>query len=98
MKNPIRSKQQALSFPNESRSFDEKRARVCFWAYDSAIEISFYIEANTLKELSPKMDHTEPGILQAFDAVREQVHDIANKVYARGEKGTYAYTLLAEDL
>jgi len=30
--------------------------------------------------------------------VREQVHDIANKIYARGEKGTYAYTLLAEDL
>ena len=92
-----RSKPSTLNFPNESRSFDEKRARVCFWGYDSAIEISFYVEADTLKMLRPEMESTEFGILQAFDSVREQIHGVASKVHSRSENGTYAHTLGASD-
>jgi len=40
-----------LSFPNPSRSFDASRNRICFWGYDSTIEISFFIEADALKWL-----------------------------------------------
>lgn len=86
-----------MNFPNESRSFDAKRARVCFWGYDSAIEISFYVEADTLKTLRPEMERTELGILQAFDSVREQIHIVASKVHSRSNNGTYAHTLIASD-
>jgi len=34
-----------LNFPNNSRSFDANRSRVCFWGYDSTIEISFFVAA-----------------------------------------------------
>jgi len=91
------SKSMTLRFPNQSRSFDDKRNRVRFWGYDSAIEISFFVEANALQKLSPEMSTTEDGYLKAFDATRERIHEVADKVYARDHKGSYAYTLAAED-
>ena len=97
MKLSISNKHQTLNFPNESRSFDETRNRVCFWGYDSAIEISFYVPANALQAISPEMEGTEEGILHAFDAARERVHAAAGKVYAVGEKGSYAFDLIAGD-
>jgi len=73
-----------LSYPNPSRSFDASSRRVCFWGYDSAIEISFFVEA-------------ESGFLQAFDAALNRIHEVADKVYARGGKRSYACILAAED-
>ena len=86
-----------LSFPNPSRSFDVTKSHVCFWGYDSAIEVSFFVNADALKQLCPKMDGTEPGFLNAFDAARNRIHEVANKVYVGGSKGTYVYTLSADD-
>lgn len=86
-----------LNFANPSRSFDASRSRVCFWGYDSAIEVSFFVEASALKRLRPDMSGAETGFLQAFDAVRNRIHEVADKVYMRGDKGTYAYVLVAED-
>ncbi len=88
-----------LSFPNASRSFDESRSQVCFWGYDSTIEISFFVGAQALQRLCPEMENDEPGLLQAFDAVLARIHEVADKVYLRGGKGkgTYAYILAAED-
>jgi hypothetical protein len=37
------------------------------------------------------------GFLNAFDAARNRIQDVANKVYVGGSKGTYAYTLSADD-
>ena len=86
-----------LSFPNPSRSFDASRSRVCFWGYDSTIEVSFSVEAAALKRLCPEMSGAETGILKAFDAVRNRVHEVADKVYTRGGGRSYACTLVAED-
>jgi Protein of unknown function (DUF1488) len=86
-----------LNFPNPSRCFDASRSRVCFWGYDSAIEVSFFVEADALKRLCPEMSSAETGLLQAFDAARNRIQDVADKVYVRGGKGTYAYILAAED-
>ena len=86
-----------LNFPNQSRSFDERRHRVCFWGYDGPIEISFYAGADALQKLSPDMGGTEDWCLKTFDAAVERIHEAADKVYKRG-KGEYAYTLGAEDL
>jgi hypothetical protein len=87
----------SLSFPNPSRSFDATRSRVCFWGYDSAIEVSFFVEADALKRLCPEMDSAETGFLNAFDAARGRIHEVANKVYVGGSKGHYNYVLAEED-
>ena len=93
----VRSKYMTLSFPNQSRSFDATRNRVRFWGYDSAIEISFFVEADVLQKFSPEMSGAEAGFLKAFDAVRERIHEVADKVYVCGHKGSYAYILAAAD-
>jgi hypothetical protein len=86
-----------LSFPNPACSFDETKSRVRFWGYDSIIEVSFFVEGDALKKLCPEMSNVEAGFLKAFDAARQQIHRVANKVYTRGAKGTYAYILAAKD-
>ena len=64
-----------LSFPNRSRNFDETGSRVRFWGYDSALEISFLMEAGALRKLVPDMSDAEAGFLQAFDKERERSHE-----------------------
>ena len=86
-----------LSFPNPSRSFDATRNRVRFWGYDSAMEVSFFVGADALKKLCPEMRSAEAGFLKAFDAARKRIHVVAEEVYARGRKGSYAYILAATD-
>ncbi len=98
MKLSISNKRQVLNFPNESRSFDDTRNRVCFWGYDSAIEISFYVSADALQAIDPEMEGTAEGVLHSFDAVRERIHEAAAKVYAASDKGSYAVNLTADDL
>ena len=93
----VRSKSMTLSFPNQSHSFDATRNRVCFWGYDGAIEISFFVKADALQKFGPEMSGAEAGFLKAFDAARERIHEVANKVYVRGHKGSYAYILAAEE-
>ena len=86
-----------LSFPNQARSFDATKNRVRFWGYDSAIEISFFVDAAALQKFSPEMNDAEAGVLMVFDAARDRIHEVADKVYVCGRKGSYAYTLAADD-
>jgi hypothetical protein len=86
-----------LSYPNPCRCFDAGRSRVCFWGYDSTIEISFFVGIDVLKRLYPDMSDAESGFLQAFDAALNRIHEVADKVYTRGGMGSYAYILKAED-
>jgi len=87
----------SLSFPNPSRSFDASSSRVLFWGYDSTIEVSFFVEADALKRLCPEMSSAEAGFLKAFDAARKRIQEVADEVYVRSGKGSYAYSLAAED-
>jgi hypothetical protein len=84
-----------LSFPNRSRSYDAKGNRVRFWGYDSAIEISFFVEVSALRRLYPATMDAEARILEAFDAGRDRIHEVAGKLYSRRHKG--AYILAAAD-
>ncbi len=86
-----------LSFPNPSCSFDATKDRVDFWGYDNVIEVSFHMEAGALKKLCPQMVDTEAGFLQAFDTVRKRIHEVAERIYGREGKKTYAYILAAKD-
>jgi uncharacterized protein DUF1488 len=79
----------AINFPNRSRSYDATRRAVRFWGYDRSMENSFFIMADTLKQMQPDLRFDAIDILQAFDANRERIYSIAAKVYARGRRGTY---------
>jgi Protein of unknown function (DUF1488) len=78
-----------LNFPNQSRSFDSTRRAVRFWGYDTAMEASFFITEDALKQVQPDMRFDEAGLLNAFDTNRELIYATASKVYARGRKGSY---------
>jgi hypothetical protein len=86
-----------LNFANPSRSFDATRNRVRFWGYDSTIEVSFFVEADALRKLCPEMSDVEGGALEAFDAARERIYEVGDKVYVADRKGSFAYILAAKD-
>jgi hypothetical protein len=72
----------ALSFPNPSRSYDAARRRVCFWAYDSAMEVPFFLEESALFRIDPKTKNAESAMLATFDAARDRIHKVADKVHS----------------
>ena len=84
-----------LNFPNGSRSYDARRGVIRFWGYDSALEISFFVEVSALHKLGPRARIVEAEYLEAFDAARDRIYETARKVYSRGRKG--AYLLAAAD-
>ena len=86
-----------LSFPNQSRSFDDSKSRVCFWAYDKTIEVTFYVETDALKRLSPKMSEVEAGFLQVFDTERNKIQKVANNIYERDKERAFSYILSEKD-
>jgi hypothetical protein len=85
----------ALNFPNESRSYDSTRNLIRFWGYDSALEISFFVEVSALNKLDPMARSVESEFLEAFDASRDRIYETARKVYSRSRKD--AYVLAAAD-
>jgi len=78
-----------LNFPNLSRSYDARRRAVCFWGYDSALEITFFVEVEALCKLRRESDDLEACHLQSFDDAREEILAAAQKVYARARPGPY---------
>jgi Protein of unknown function (DUF1488) len=79
----------ALSFPNESRSYDAASRAIRFWGYDGALEPSFLITEQALRRVRPGAAPNEEELLKAFDHNRALIYAAAAKVYARGRKGFY---------
>lgn len=77
----------ALIFPNRSRSFDESRRTVRFLGYDGMFEVPFAVQASALLG-SERSGNTEADCLAAFDASRERIYEVAQRVYARGHGTT----------
>ena len=86
----------ALSFPNQSRSYDAKRHCVRFWAYDDMLEISFFVEEDALCRIESKITRSEAEFLNAFDLHRDRIFKAAGRVYSR--HGKASYTLAISDL
>ena len=84
-----------LSFPNPSRFYDATRRAVRFWGNDSAMEASFFVDADALKKIEPKLQLDEVGLLSAFNSNRKLIYATAAKVYDRRRKGSY--DLMAAD-
>ena len=79
----------ALTFPNQSRSYDHTRDAVRFWGYQSAMEYSFFVTTEALRRIQPRLPESEADWLDAFDANRELIYKVAVKVHARGPRGSY---------
>lgn len=86
-----------LNFLNPSRSYDANRSRVQFWGYDSAFEISFFVEADALKQLCPDISNNEMEFLHAFDTARSRIIEVAEQVYSNGKMRKFVLTLKAKD-
>lgn len=84
-----------LNFSNPSRSYDETGSGVRFWGYDGALEVAFFIEESAFKRISPGTSQNEAALMTAFDRNRDQILDVAGKVYSRRRKGSC--TLTASD-
>lgn len=79
----------SLMFPNQSRSYDHTRDAVRFWGYQSSMECSFFVTASALRKVQPGLTGDEAGLLGAFDANRDLICKTAERVFARGRKGSY---------
>jgi hypothetical protein len=79
----------SLHFPNRSRSYDTTLRAVRFWGHDGAIEASFFVTEEALKQIQPNVRSDEAGLLSAFDSHRDFIHATASKVYRRGRKSCY---------
>ena len=86
-----------LAFPNQCRSYDGVRDRIRFWGYDSAIEITFFVDTAALRKIDPNAVADEAGYLAVFDCARDKVHMAAREVYRRNRNGTYTCALSDED-
>ena len=78
-----------LSFPNQSRVFEPSRRAVRFWGYVSAMEWSFFVTEEALRQLQPSMGHDEANILRTFDDNRDAIQIAAMKAFKRERKGFY---------
>jgi hypothetical protein len=71
------------------RFYDTARCAVRFWGHDGAMESSFFVAVDSLKQLQPAMRFNENSILAAFDLNRALIESVATKAYARSRKSSY---------
>ena len=82
----------ALTFPNQSRSYDAVRDRIRFIGHDNVFEIVFFVEIKALVKTTNKIIRSELGYLAAFDAARGMFERVANKAYSRGRNSLIVLT------
>jgi hypothetical protein len=81
-----------LSFPNPSRSYDAVAQRVRFLGHDGMAAIPFFVEIAALSKRQPAAAGSEAAYLDAFDANRSSIQDIAREAYSSSRKTMYVLT------
>ena len=87
----------ALEFPNNMRSFDDRKSRINFWGYDRTIEVSYFIAADVLNRFNKDVGTQETELLEVFDENIEKIRDVAAGVYGKSSRGKGAYTFILID-
>jgi hypothetical protein len=85
-----------LTFPNQSRSYDEANRRIRFSGYDGMFEIRFFLEIDALAKAFSGTISGERDYLAAFDSIRKQVLAVAEKAYGRGQSRTMCTLTIAD--
>ena len=82
----------SLTFPNPSRSYDERNHWVRFVGHDGMFQISFSVAEDALSGKGSNPLQTEAEFLSAFDAARKLIQEVASKAYSKTRKSSYAFT------
>jgi hypothetical protein len=82
----------SLTFPNQSRSYDEAGKRIRFVGHDGMFQISFSVAADAISNAPPGTTTAEATYLAAFDMASGAIRDVASKAYARTRKSMYVLT------
>lgn len=83
----------SLTFPNQSRSYDESNRRIRFSGYDGMFEMKFFLELDALAKIYSGPLTGEREYLSAFDDARKKILGAAEKAYGRGQKRMCTLTL-----
>lgn len=86
----------ALTFPNNSRSYDEAKHRIRFLGYDGMFEVKFFVEVDAVSKAMAREVVGERALLEAFDSVRGDILDVAQQAYSHG-RGKTMYVLTPTD-
>ena len=87
-----------LNFPNRCRSFEPRQDRVRFWGYDSALEITFFLDGATLREMTTGPMSDEAEILKAFDSEMDRIHELARTAYGNDRERSHTFVLTTSAL
>jgi hypothetical protein len=82
----------SLSFPNPSRSYDSGAQRIRFLGHDGMFAVPFFVEIAALSKHRSTAGGSEATYLDAFDADRDTIQDIARKAYSGRRKSMYVLT------
>ena len=76
----------SVAFPNRSRSYDPTERRIRFLGYDGVFEVRFFIGLDALAKTAAARVSSETDALAAFDRMRRQILETAEKAYLRGKR------------
>lgn len=79
----------SLSFPNPTRSYNERNHCVRFFGHDGTKEIAFRVDVVAFSTTS-RASGDEAAFLAAFDAVRIKIQSVAREAYSNGRMLYYA--------
>ena len=82
-----------ISFPNASRSFDEKNRCVRFTGYDGMFEIKFFVASEVLSSETPHHTVNEADLLASFDALRARILNVAVLAYKKSKSSAITLDL-----
>ena len=78
-----------LSFPNPTRSYNERKHCVRFFGHDGTKEVAFSVDVDAFSKTS-RSSGDEAAFLAAFDAVRIKIQSVAREAYSHGRMLYYA--------
>lgn len=73
----------SLSFPNVSRSFDDRNQCVRFVGYDGMSEIRFFVALDALQSEKSHRNTSEENYLASFDELRGAILKAAEAAYTK---------------
>ena len=85
-----------LSFPNQSRSYDEAKGCIRFIGHDDVFEIVFRLDIEALLKIDTSLVQNEQGYLAVFDLARDAIERVARRAYVRKKNRVVA--LSASDI
>lgn len=84
----------AISFLNNSRSYDPRHRSISFWGYDATVEVTFRLDQAVLglPDQADPAASDEASILRLFDEKLDRIRALARKLYTNDRKNYFEIT------